>query len=67
MLLDRVRADLNITNVYNQTSLLWAASNGHKAVVQLLLAEADINLDYSDEFYQAALWAAAFPRHANCP
>jgi ankyrin repeat protein len=31
-LLDRGRADPNITNIYNQTPLLWAANNGHNAL-----------------------------------
>lgn len=39
MLVNRGRADPNITIVCNQTPLLWAASNGHNAVVQAAARE----------------------------
>jgi ankyrin repeat protein len=47
----------------NQTPLLWAASNGHKAVVQLLLARTDVDPNHSDEFGPTPPWAAAFHGH----
>jgi len=50
------------TDEFGQTPLLWAAANGHKSVVKLLLAKENINPNCKDthaKYSQTPLaWAA---------
>ena len=43
--------DPNIKDDFGQTSLLWAAANGHEAVVNLLLATGDVDVNAKDSHY----------------
>lgn len=53
------KADVDLQDSYGQTSLQWAASRGHQAVVELLVdAHADVEAE-EDELGQTPLsWAA---------
>ena len=53
--------ELKDTN--NQTPLLWAACNGHEAVVKLLLATGQVDADSKDTANRTPLWWAA--RHGH--
>jgi ankyrin repeat protein len=51
--------DINVTNRYGMTALIYASNNGHQAVVELLLAhDADINVTVSDG-YTALMFASS--------
>lgn len=55
----RQNVDYNVTDGDFRTPLLWAARNGHEAVVQLLLGRSRIDVDFEDVGGQTALsWAA---------
>lgn len=53
------RYNLNLKDIYGQTPLLFAAWNGHEAVVKLLLAKEGVDLNSKDCQNQTPLlWAA---------
>ena len=47
-----------------KTALIWAAGNGHEAIVRLLLNKA-ADVDVQDEFGETALFKAALNGHEN--
>lgn len=61
LLLSSNRLDLN--DSYGGTPLLWAAMNGHEAIVKLLLAIGKIDADVEDICGQTPLSYAAVNRH----
>ncbi|KAI9772157.1 MAG: hypothetical protein M1839_002528, partial [Geoglossum umbratile] len=49
----------DLQDSYEQTPLLWAARNGHEAVVELLLAMRKVDVDSKNKYGQTPLsWAA---------
>jgi hypothetical protein len=53
------RCDPNVKDNYGHTPLLWAARNGHKAVVKQLLDTGKVDADSKDQHRQTPLlWAA---------
>jgi ankyrin repeat protein len=53
------RCDPNVKDNYGHTPLLWAARNGHKAVVKQLLDTGKVDADSKDQHGQTPLlWAA---------
>ena len=59
MLISRENFDFNSENRFGQTPLYLAASNGHKAVVELLIARDDIEINTKDNKDQTPLHLAA--------
>ncbi|PGG96211.1 hypothetical protein AJ79_09680 [Helicocarpus griseus UAMH5409] len=59
ILLENSNVDVNLGNIWNETPLIEAASNGHDAVVKLLVSRNEIKLDTQDaKFTRSALgWA----------
>lgn len=59
-------ADVNFTDKFNRTALLMAAKNGHKAVVEILLAKGGIALDLKDNLHGRTplSWAAGLGHEA---
>ena len=58
------RVDVGSEDEYYQTPLLWAAINGHKAVVKLLLDTGQVNVNVKDKYGQTLLSLAAEGGHA---
>ncbi|KFY17886.1 hypothetical protein V492_00310, partial [Pseudogymnoascus sp. VKM F-4246] len=53
------QTEVNVKDGYDQTPLSWAAKNGHKAVVQLLLSTAGVDADSKGTYSLTPLsWAA---------
>jgi ankyrin repeat protein len=63
IVLHKTRHDLNVQDSYSQTPLWWAATNGHAAVVRLLLATGKVNVDSKDSLDQTPLSQAAANGH----
>jgi ankyrin repeat protein len=60
-----VGANIRIATDIGQTPLLLAASNGHEALVRMLLGQNDIGPNFRDKFGQTPLsWAASNGRRA---
>jgi len=50
--------DVNTTNEYGWTGLMWAVSNGHNSVVDLLLSTPNIDVNTKDEYGYTGLMRA---------
>jgi len=55
--------DINQTDCTGSTPLMWAATNGHKGVVKILLERDDVNPNKANWYGETPLWAAAFNEH----
>jgi len=55
--------DINQGDYTGNTSLAWAAWNGHEGVVKMLLGRDDVNPDKPDNRGQTPLWCAALNGH----
>ncbi len=53
----------NSKDKYSWTPLLWAADNGHEAVVKLLLAKDGVDQDSKDDYNRTPLLLAAMSGH----
>ena len=57
--MEQSNANLNTSNTMSGRSpLFWAARNGHKEVVKLLLERDDVNPDAADEYGRTPLCEA---------
>jgi ankyrin repeat protein len=63
LLLARDDVDPDSKDSTDQTPLLWAAENGHEAVVKLLLASDGVNPDSKNSMGQTPLMRAAEKGH----
>jgi ankyrin repeat protein len=55
LLLKTNKVNVDLKDSYGQTLLLWAAKNGHKAIVKLLLKTSKVNVDSKDGYGQTLL------------
>jgi len=52
-----------VRDEYSHTALLWAARNGRKVTVKLLLDTGKVDVDARDEYGRTALWWASQNGH----
>ena len=57
--------NINRSDCVGNTPLVWAAWNGHKRVVRILLGRDDVTPDKPDVDGQTPLWLAAFMGHED--
>lgn len=60
-LIDKI--DLNITDIYGYTALLYASMHGHPDIVRLLVREPNINVNYQDKLGNSPLHLAVKHKH----
>jgi len=49
MLYFRGKVDINIRDANGNTALHWAASKGHQTIVNYLVSDAQVQLDFKDK------------------
>ena len=57
--------NINQSDCVGNTPLMWAARNGHKGVVRILLGRDDVIPDKPDVYGRSPLWQAGAARHED--